>query len=89
MHMGDEMYFPSVFMNSGLRCSPAVHHIARFIDARPSWLSIADFDEIRRSGAFFARKFPEDPRSPVRDAVHSLLLREPQGIDSESSIPAF
>jgi hypothetical protein len=73
MHMGDEMYFPSVFMNSGLPCAAAVHYIARFVDARPAWLSISDIDEIRRSGAYFARKFPEDPHSPVRLAVRSLL----------------
>lgn len=73
MHMGDEMYFPSVFMNSGLRCAPAVHYIARFVDARPSWIGIEDLDEVRRSGAFFARKFPEDPASPVRAAVRAML----------------
>lgn len=73
MHMGDEMYFPSVFMNSGLRCAPAVHYISRFVDARPSWIETKDLGEIRRSGAFFARKFPEDPASPVRAAVRAIL----------------
>jgi hypothetical protein len=72
MHMGDEMFFPSVFMNSGLKCAPAVHYIARFEDARPAWFELADIAEIRRSGAFFARKFPEDPEHPVRLAARGL-----------------
>lgn len=74
LHMGDEMYFPSIFMNSGMPCAPAAHYIARFVDARPAWLDESDFDEIQRSGAFFARKFPEDPASPVRAAVRALLV---------------
>ena len=74
MHMGDEMFFPSVFMNSGMQCAPAVHYIARFEDARPAWFDLADLDEIRRSGAFFARKFPEDPDHPVRRAIRGLRV---------------
>ena len=74
MHMGDEMYFPSVFRNSGLPCAPAVHYIARFVDARPAWFDMSCLEEIRRSGAYFARKFPEDPESPVRVAVRQSIL---------------
>ena len=84
MHMGDEMYFPSVFMNSGLPCAPAVHYIARFVDARPSWIGVEDLDEVRRSGAFFARKFPEDPASPVRAAVRAML----QGVPAKEIEPS-
>jgi hypothetical protein len=72
MHMGDEMFFPSVFMNSGLTCASAVHYIARFEDARPAWFELEDVGEIRRSGAFFARKFPENPDHPVRAAARAL-----------------
>jgi hypothetical protein len=77
MHMGDEMYFPSVFRNSGLPCAPAVHYIARFVEARPAWFDLSGLDEIRRSGAFFARKFPEDPASPVRLAVREMVTPKP------------
>lgn len=78
MHMGDEMYFPSIFRNSGLPCAPAVHYIARFVDARPAWFDLSNLDEIRRSGAYFARKFPEDPQSPVRLAVHRMVRPTPE-----------
>jgi hypothetical protein len=78
MHMGDEMFFPSVFRNSGLPCAPAVHFIARFEDARPTWFELSDLDEIRRSGAFFARKFPEDPEHPVRAAAQALRQLRPR-----------
>ena len=74
MHMGDEMYFSSLCMNSGLTCAPAAHYISRFADARPTWFGLSNLDEIRESGAFFARKFPEDPASPVRAAARSLLV---------------
>lgn len=82
MYMGDEMYFPSIFRNSGLRCAPAVHYIARFVDARPSWFNLTDIPEIRRSGAFFARKFPEDPASPVRAAATALRVEHDAPIGS-------
>jgi hypothetical protein len=80
MHMGDEMYFPSIFRNSGLPCGPAVHHIAGFIDARPAWFDLSSLDEIRRSRAFFARKFPEDPVSPVRVAVRQMVTAKPEPV---------
>jgi hypothetical protein len=82
MYMGDEMYFPSIFRNSGLPCAPAVHYIARFVDARPSWFNLSDIPEIRRSRAFFARKFPEDPASPVRAAAAALRVEHDASIYS-------
>ena len=66
MHMGDEIFFPTIFSNSGLTRACAPHYIARFDNARPTWLQIDDLDEVLSSKLFFARKFPVDPQSPVR-----------------------
>ena len=66
MHMADEMLYPSVFKNSSLRGAPSLHHVSRFVDARPAWITVADLDEVMASGRFFARKFPEDAGSEVR-----------------------
>jgi hypothetical protein len=74
LSMGDEMFFPTLYKNSGLPCAPAVHYISPFIDARPAWLDLSSIEEIRRSGAYFARKFPEDAASPVRAAARALLV---------------
>ena len=73
MHMSDEIFFPSVFMNSGLKVASATHHIADFIDARPSWLQISDLDGVLASNRYFARKFPEDPGAAVRIELATRL----------------
>jgi hypothetical protein len=66
MHMADEMLFPSIFRNSGLKGAASIHHVSRFVDARPSWIEMSDLDEVLASGRYFARKFPEDVLSAVR-----------------------
>jgi hypothetical protein len=73
LHMADEMLFPTVFMNSPLKGAPALHHISRFVEARPAWIGLDDLEEVLASGKYFARKFPEDPASEVRTELARRL----------------
>ena len=73
MHMPDEMFFPSLFKNSELPGAPALHHVSRFVDARPAWIGLEDLDEVLASGRYFARKFPEDVDSDVRGELARRL----------------
>lgn len=80
MHMGDEMFFPTIFRNSGMPCAPAPHYIARFLDARPLWLRVEDLDEVLATGSFFARKFPEEPDCEVRRRLLKHIDLKPRKV---------
>jgi len=76
IHMPDEMLYPSVFMNSSLKGAAGAHHISRFVEARPAWITPGDLDEVLASGKFFARKFPEEVDCEVRTQLAGRLLSE-------------
>ncbi len=80
IHMPDEMLYPSIFMNSNLKGAAAAHHISRFVDARPAWITPADLDEVLASGKFFARKFPEAVDCEVRTELAARLLSQARGV---------
>jgi hypothetical protein len=71
--MADEMMFATIFGNSDLVGAPSNHLLSRFIDARPAWLEMSNLDDILASDRFFGRKFPEDPASPIRQAIISRV----------------
>ena len=73
VHMADEMLYPTVFLNSTLHGAPSIHYVSRFVDARPTWIGLADLDEVLATGKFFARKFPEDVASDVRGELARRL----------------
>ncbi|HMN80964.1 MAG TPA: beta-1,6-N-acetylglucosaminyltransferase [Burkholderiaceae bacterium] len=63
----DESFFPTVMGNSGMRLGPSNHLVNFFNETgNPHWLRPGDLDRVTRSGAFFARKFPDDPMAQVR-----------------------
>ncbi|MEZ5729108.1 MAG: hypothetical protein R3E48_14575 [Burkholderiaceae bacterium] len=72
--IADEVLFPSLFANSGLRLGPLNHYVSKFIESRPAWLTEDDIDTLRASGRFFARKFADDPDAPVRARVLDELV---------------
>jgi hypothetical protein len=54
---------------------PMNHLIQRYEEAHVGEFSLQDLDALRRAPAWFARKFPDDPRAPVRQAVLRELVR--------------
>lgn len=75
----DEFMVCSLIMNSKFR-DKAVNHNLRYIDwsegnARPKLLGIGDFDHIKDSGMFFARKFDQEIDSRILDKIDRECLQ--------------
>lgn len=64
-----EMLFNTTVALSGMPYDRSNHALSAFVGARPQWLGPEDLDRLETSGKHFARKFPDDPHSPVRRAV--------------------
>lgn len=72
--IAEEFLFPTLLKNMEVRGGPLNHHISTFDEAHPNWMADADFETLRLSSAFFARKFPDDPASAVRKRVLENLV---------------
>ena len=73
--ISDEFLIATMLKQGGFRSGPTNHCIVSFVEANPTWLSEADFEKLRQSPAFFARKFPDDPAAPIRRRVLDELVR--------------
>jgi hypothetical protein len=67
--IAEEFLIPTLLKNLEIRAGPMNHYINVFNEAHPRWIADPDFETLRRSSAFFARKFPDDPQSAVRKRV--------------------
>jgi hypothetical protein len=74
LRLPEELVIPTILGNSGFKSGPYNHCIITFNDANPKWLDEGDFDLLRRSPAFFARKFPVETASPIRRRVLDELV---------------
>jgi hypothetical protein len=74
VHIPEELAIPTLLKNSGFKGGPLNHCIITFIGANPKWIDDEDFEALRRSPAFFARKFPIEAASPVRQRVLRELV---------------
>lgn len=72
--IAEEFLFPTLLKNMQLRSGPLNHHISVFDEAHPQWMAEADFETLRLSSAFFARKFPDDPAAALRKRVLEDLV---------------
>ena len=77
VRLPEELVIPTLLRNSGFASGPYNHCIVTFRDANPKWLGDEDFGILARSPAFFARKFPADVDTPIRQRV----LRELVGFE--------
>lgn len=68
--LADEAYFHTVIGNSGFKVGRSNHFINEFVDDHPRWLEADDLERMKKSGAFFARKFRTDLSDPAR--LHAL-----------------
>jgi hypothetical protein len=76
LRIPEELLIPSLLKNSGFKEGAYNHCILTFHGANPQWIGDEDFEVLRRSPAFFARKFPVDTDAPIRRRV----LRELVGV---------
>lgn len=77
MHIAEEFLLPSLLMHLRPRRAAMNHLIARFDGAHPGVWDSDQILSLRRSPAWFARKFPDDPQAPVRQLVIEQLAGEP------------
>ena len=77
LRIPEELLIPTLLMNSSFKRGPYNHYIITFLGANPKWIDDRDFDAIRHSPAFFARKFSVEPSAPIRRRV----LLELAGVD--------
>jgi hypothetical protein len=77
LRIADEFLVPTLLRYSGARQGPSNHYVNTFVDANPSWFELQDFERIRDSSAFFARKFRDEPSDPIRRRVLEELVAAP------------
>jgi hypothetical protein len=73
MHIAEEFLLPSLLMHLRPRRGPMNHLIARFDGAHPGVFGTDQLEALRRSPAWFARKFPDDAQADVRQLVLEQL----------------
>ena len=78
LRIADELLIPSLLMHLGVRKGPMNHFIQAFDQAHTGEIHAEHMEQLRRSSAFFARKFADDPAATVRVRV----LRELAGSDA-------
>jgi hypothetical protein len=84
LRIAEEFLVPSLLVRAARTRGPLNHWIAPFEQARAGRVVEDDLERLRTSGAWFARKFPEDPLHPLRLRV----LRELVGVLQPGPAPA-
>ena len=72
--IADEFLIPTLLMHIAPAKGPMNHYIQKFDQAHPGKFEEKDIEHLKTIPAFFARKFPEDPASPVRTRVLEELV---------------
>jgi len=77
--IADEFLVPTILKHLGVHQGPSNHFIHRFEDAHTGRFEVQDIEQLRQSGAYFARKFADEASAPVRAKVLRELagMREP------------
>ena len=85
LYIVDETLFATLLGNSGFAIGPSNHAVNAFTETgSPRWIESGDFDRLAQTGRFFARKFADDPESPMRQRAirqvrQSAALHRPAG----------
>ena len=72
--IADEFLIPTLLMHIAPAKGPMNHYIQKFEQAHPGKFEEKDIEQLRKIPAFFARKFSDDPASPVRIRVLEELV---------------
>ncbi|HSV48138.1 MAG TPA: hypothetical protein VLJ58_20275 [Ramlibacter sp.] len=75
LRISDEFLIPTLLMHLGPPKGPMNHFIQRYNQAHPGVIEEADIAQLARSGAYFARKFADDPAEQARVRVLRELAR--------------
>jgi hypothetical protein len=72
--IAEEFLIPTLLMHLGPRKGPLNHFIQRFEEGHTGEIAAAQIEQLKRSTAYFARKFPGDPLAQVRLRVLAELV---------------
>ena len=72
--IADEFLIPTLLMHVAPAKGPMNHYIQKFDQAHPGKFEEKDIEYFKTIPAFFARKFPDDPASPIRTRVLEELV---------------
>jgi hypothetical protein len=72
--IAEEFLIPTILMQLVTTKGPMHHVIKTYNGARVGWFDENDLPLLRESGAFFARKFPDDPDATIRLRVLNELV---------------
>ena len=78
LRIAEEFLLPTLLMRLGVRKGPMNHYVQRFNEAHTGQIHEEHLAQLRDCGAFFARKFADDPR----DATRTKVLRELVSFDA-------
>jgi hypothetical protein len=76
----EEIVLPTLLMHLRLNKGRMNHHFQHFEQSHPRLFEESDIERLRKSPAFFGRKFPDDATAPVRARVLGELVRPPAGL---------
>ena len=65
----EEIVLPTLLMHLQLNKGPMNHYFQHFEQSHPRLFEEKDIERLRKSPAFFGRKFPDDSTAPVRTRV--------------------
>lgn len=74
LRIAEEFLLPTMLMQLVTSKGPMNHVIKTQNGARTGYFNEGDFELLRGSPAFLARKFPDDPSAPIRSRVLSELV---------------
>lgn len=77
VHIAEEFLMVSFLKALGAKHGPMNHEIHPYVEAHVGEFDESDFELLKASPKYFARKFPDDPASPLRLRV----LKELVGVD--------
>jgi hypothetical protein len=74
LRIPEEFLFPTLLMHLGAARGPLNHYIQKYNEAHTGEIAEEQIEQLARSRAYFARKFPDDPMAPVRLRVLDELV---------------
>jgi len=74
LRIAEEFLFPTLLMQLVANKGPMNHVIKKYEGAHSGCFGDGDMDLLRTCGAFFGRKFPDDPRASIRLRVLEELV---------------
>jgi hypothetical protein len=74
LRLSEEILIPSLLMHLRANKGPLNHCMQTFDQAHTGLFDVEDIAQLKKSPAYFARKFPDDPVAPIRIRVLAEMV---------------